>query len=84
MVTEGSGSHPLQSHQMWGDPVAKGNPDTDAVTTQAARGQLLDKPKVLLALKISVAPRYSPEEEECIKKEGGTKAKTGWWIMKHH
>ena len=64
--------------------MATGILHTNAVTKQAARGQLPDKPKVLLALKISVALRYSPEEEECIKKEGGTKAKTEWWITKHH
>ena len=65
-----------KGHQKGGDPVAKGNCHADAATKKAAWGQLPDKPKVLLALKIRVAPGYSPKEEKWIKKEGGTKAQT--------
>ena len=67
-----------KGHQKGGDPVAKGNCHIDAATKEASWGQLPDKPKVLLALKIRIAPRYSPEEEKWIKKERGTKAKTEW------
>ena len=73
-----------KGHQKGSDPVAEGNRHTDAATKEASWGQLPDKPKVLLALKISIAPRYSPEEEKWIKKERGTKAKTEWWVTQDH
>ena len=73
-----------KGHQKEGDPVAEGNSHADAATKEAVQGQLPDKSKVLLALKISVAPRYSAEKQEWIKKEEGIKAKTGWQITKDH
>ena len=73
-----------KGHQKGGDPVAKGNCHIDAATKEASWGQLPDKPKVLLALKIRIAPRYSPEEEKWIKKERGTKAKMEWWVTQDH
>ena len=73
-----------KGHQKGGDPVAKGNRHADAAIKEAAWGQPPDKLKVLLALKIRAAPRYSPEEEKWIKKEGGIKAKMEWWITQDH
>ena len=73
-----------KDHQKGGDLVAKGNCHADAATKEAAWGQLPNKPKVLLAPKIRVVPRYSPEEEKWIKKEAGTKAKTEWSVTQDH
>lgn len=44
---------------------------------QAAQRRLSDKPKSLLVPEMLAVPRGSPEEEEWVKKEGETKAKTG-------
>lgn len=66
-----------KGHQKGGELVARGNHQANAATKEATQEQPPDKPKVLLAPEKLAAPRYSSEEEKCIKKEGGTKAKTG-------
>ena len=64
--------------------MTKGNHHTGAAIKEAAQGQPPDKLKVLLALEIPAASRYSPEEEKWIKKEAETKAKIEWWLTQDH
>lgn len=73
-----------KGHQKGDDPVTKGNHSADAAARRAAWGQQPDKPKVSLAPEVPAVPRYSPEEEKWIREEGGTKAKTGWWVTRDH